>query len=395
MYNSETFFIFETTHCIKERSMKKQLFAVLSSLAFFTMMTGCSTDRLEMASIPAEAKPGQTISALMVNAYTYLSPNSNIVMANFGAKRDSLHVMVRVPAGYEIAGIKSTVIRDLKGSKILSQLSNLSNLTPLLSQYMTQLQPMVRNTNLDNAFKGKTFNAHSSKDPTAAVPTSTDQGTWVGYSAPFNVEIKTGDTLDTMISVDSIMGLASMMGIDTAGVNIDSIIKAQGMPIEIKSIAFTTVPALIQVSLKTKSTEGKDSLFFYSMTSSKFPTQADITGGSNIDLGSMLFSELNVSASAAPVVNHILQMNKQNGLSITKNSSLCQIHYTASGVEKGRSVSIYSSQGILVNRIKLSQDGNAQWNYTDKRGLSVAPGRYFVSVGKSSIEKALPIDIIR
>lgn len=374
--------------------MKKQLFAVLSSLAIFTMMTGCSTDRLEMVNMPAEAKPGQIISASMVNAYTYLSPNSNIVMANFGAKRDSLHVMVRVPAGYEIAGVNSVVIRDLKGSKILGQLSNLSNLTTVLSPYLSQLKPMTRNTSLDNEFKGKVFKAHSSKDPTAAVPTSTDQGTWVGYSAPFNVEIKTGDTLDTMIAVDSIKSLASMMGIDTAGVNIDSIIKAQGMPIEIKSIAFTTVPALIQISLKTKSTEGKDSLFFYSMTASKFPTQADITGGSNIDLGSMLFTELNVSENAAPVVNHSLQKNQQHGLSITKNGALCMIHYGVSGVEKERSVSIYSSQGILVNHLRLSRDGNAQWNYTDKRGLSVAPGRYFVSLGRSSVEKSLPIDIL-
>jgi hypothetical protein len=375
--------------------MKKQLFALLSSLAIFTIMTGCSTDRLEMVNIPAETKPGQTISAVMVNAYTYLSPNSNIVSEMFEAKRDSIHVMVRVPAGYEIAGIKSAVIRDLKGSKILGQLNNLSDLSPLLSQYMTQLKPMIRNTNLDNAFKGKVFKAHSSKDPTASVPTSTDQGTWIGYSAPFDVYIKAGDTLDTTVSIDSILGLAAMMGIDTSGINVDSIIKAQGSPVEIKSVAFTTVPALIQVSLKTRSTEGKDSLFFYSITSSKFPTQTEITDGSTIDLGSMLFAELNVSASAAPVVNHNTHQNQQHGLSISKNGSHCLIHYNTAGVEKGRSISIYSSQGVLVNRVKLSQDGNAQWNYTDKRGLSVASGRYFVSLGRFSVEKALPIDILR
>jgi hypothetical protein len=64
-------------------------------------------------------------------------------------------------------------------------------------------------------------------------------------------------------------------------------------------------------------------------------------------------------------------------------------------MEKVRSVSIYSSQGILVNRIALSPDGQAQWNYTDKKGSTVAPGRYFFSLGKSSKEKALPVDILR
>ncbi len=375
--------------------MKKQLYTVLSSLAFFTIITGCSTDRLEMVSIPAEAKPGQTFSAAMVNAYTYLSPNSNVVMANFGAKRDSLHVMVRVPDGYEITAVKSTVIKDLKGSKILGQLNNLSDLAPLLTQYATQLQPMIRNTALDNSFKGKVFNAHSSKDPTASVPTSTDQGIWAGYSALFDVDIKTGDTLDTMISIDSIMGLASMMGLDTSNVNIDSIIKAQGMPIEIKSIAFTTVPALIQVSLKTKSATGKDSLFFYSTTASALPTQADIDGSASIDLGSMLFAELNVSENASPVVNYTTQKIQQYGLSLMKNSAHCMIHYDGTGLEKVRAVSIYSSQGVLVNRLNLSQYGNAQWNYTDKKGSAVASGRYFVSLGRSSEEKALPIDILR
>lgn len=315
-------------------------------------------------------------------------------MAGYEAKRDSIHVMIRVPDGYEIAGVKSAVLRDLKGSKLLAQLNNLSNVTSLLAQYETQLQPMSRNTNLDNSFKGKVFIAHSTKNPTDSVPTSTNQGTWVGYSAPFGVNIKAGDTLDTMIAIDSIKGMAAMMGIDTSGVDVNSLTKDSGIPLDIKSIAFTTVPALIQVSLKTRSTEGKDSLFFYSITSSKFPTQANINSGS-IDIGSMLFAELNVSGAAAPVVNHRTRLNQLHGLNIIKNGQNCMIHYDAAGIKKGKSVSIYSSQGILVNRLGLSQDGYAQWNYTDKNGLSVASGRYFVSLGKYSSGKVLPIDILR
>ncbi|HEX2956493.1 MAG TPA: hypothetical protein VHO70_06670 [Chitinispirillaceae bacterium] len=375
--------------------MKKQLYAVLGSLTLFAIMTGCSTDRLEAVNIPEEAKPGQTVSVAMVNAYTYLSPNSNIVSAMFEAKRDSIHLMVRVPDEYEIVEVKSAVIKDLKGNQILGQLNNLSNLAPLLTQYVTQLKPMNRNSNLDTSFKGKVFSAHSSKDPAVSVSTSTDKGTWMGYSAPFDVTIKAGDTLDTMVSIDSILGLAGMMGIDTSGINIDSIIKAQGSSLEVKSIAFTTVPALIQVSLKTKSTVGKDSLFFYSITSSKFPTQEEITGSSSIDLGSMLFAELNVSESALPVINQIARKNQQCGLSVIKNGTHCLIHYNATGLEKVRSVSIYSSQGIIVSRLDLTQNGYARWNYTDKKGLPVASGRYFVSLGKSSVEKALPIDILR
>lgn len=373
--------------------MIKRLALLLSSLVVSSILTSCSTDRLEAINFPEAAKPGQTISVAMVNAYTYLSI-SRKVMSGFGAQRDSIHLMMRVPEGYEIIGVKTAVIRDLNISSFFGQIDNLSNLAPQLAQYTSQLAAMSRNTNLDNKFKERTIDAHSSKDQTTTIPVSTSQGTWAGYSAPFGVSFKAGDTLDTIISVDSILGLVNQMGIDTSSLNLDSIMNAQALPIAVDSIAFSTIPALIQVTLKTKATTGKDTLYFYSTTASAFPTQAEIDSGSTIDLGSMLFSELNVSESASSVQNFAKKIEFAK-ISVIKNAGSCKIIYNLKNSMDKTSISIYSSLGILVRKIPLSSEGYGVWDYTDKSGIDVSTGRYFATVSGNSGNGALPIDVIR
>jgi hypothetical protein len=373
--------------------MNKRLTSLLSSIAIFALLTGCSTDRLEAINFPETAKPSKTISLSMVNVYTYLNITKKVMSAAYAAQRDSVHLMIRVPNGYEVTNVKSAVLKDLNMNTIFGNINNISSLTPLLAQYITQLGNMSRDANLDGKFKGLTFDAHSAQSRTATIPITTDQGTWVGYSAPFNVSIKAGDTLDTIVAIDSIMGMISQMGVDTSTINKDSIMSSLPLPVKIDSIAFTSVPALIQVTLKTKSTSGTDTLCFYSTTSSKFPSQTEIDGGSTIDLGSMLFTELKVSDSAASVITHMNKFEQKN-LSINMNPSHCIIQYKSFKKSSQKAISIYSPNGIVIKKIALSENGYAIWNYTYDNGASVSSGRYFVTIGHSRSD-VIPIDVIR
>lgn len=372
--------------------MIKRLTYLLSSLVVSTLLTSCSIDRLEAINFPESAKTGETISVTMVNAYTYLS-FSREVMDGFAAQRDNVHLMIRVPDGYEVTSVKSVVIRDLDINSIFGKFNDPGTLAPLVLQYMSQLTAMSRDANLDSQFKGLTFEAHSAKDRNNSVQVSTDQGSWTGYSAPFGVSLKAGDMLDTVVVIDSLLSLAEQMGVDASSINLDSIIQEQGIPIQLDSIAFTTVPALIQVTLKTKNTIGKDTIYFYSTTASEFPTSTDIQDESTIDLGSMLFAELNVSDGSS--IKSPSVKTESSTFRLSKNAGNCKIFYKLNNTEFSPSVSIYSPLGILVRTIQLTSDGYGNWDYTDKNGGRVSAGRYFAAVNKSHGSNVLPIDVIR
>lgn len=372
--------------------MISRLVYLFSSLVVATFLTSCSVDRLEAVNFPESAKTGETISVTMINAYTYLS-FSQEVMSGFSAQRDKIRLMVRVPDGYEIASVKSAVIRDLDINSVFGKLNDPGALAPLVLQYVSQLTAMSRDATLDSQFKGLTIEAHSAKNNDNSIPVSTDQGSWLGYSAPFGVSLKAGDMLDTIIGIDSLLSIAEQMGVDASKDKLDSIVKSAGVPIKLDSIAFTTVPALIQVTLKTKATGGKDTIFFYSTTASKFPTKTDLQDESKIDLGSMLFAELNVIDGLS--IKNSSAKTESGSFSLSKNAANCKIFYKLNSTEFRPSVSIYSPLGILVRKIPLTPDGYAVWDYTDKSGLNVSSGRYFATVLNNSGRDALSIDVIR
>lgn len=372
--------------------MIKRLVYLFSSLVVTTFLTSCSVDRLEAINFPESAKTGETISVTMVNAYTYLS-FSREVMEGFTAQRDNVRLMIRVPDGYEITSVKSVVIRDLDINTIFGKLNDPVALAPLAIQYASQLTAMSRDATIDNQFKGLTFEAHSAKNSGTSMTVSTDQGNWVGYSASFGVSLKAGDLLDTIIGIDSLLSFAEQMGADASEDDLDSIIAESGFPIQLDSVAFTTVPALIQVTLKTKATAGKDTIYFYSTTAPEFPTTEKLQDESTIDLGSMLFAELNVTDGSS--IKNSVAKTESGAFTVTKNAGNCRISYMLTNKENRSSVSIYSVGGALVKKIPLTSDGYCNWDYTDKNGVRVSAGRYFAAVNSFSERDVLPIDVMR
>jgi hypothetical protein len=161
----------------------------------------------------------------------------------------------------------------------------------------------------------------------------------------------------------------------------------------VDSIAFTTVPALIQVTLKTKATAGKDTIYFYSTTAPEFPATEELEDESTIDLGSMLFAELNVTDGSS--IKNSVAKTESGSFTLTKNAANCRIFCKLASKKNSSSVSIYSPAGVLVRKIPLTSDGYCTWDYTDKNGVRVSAGRYFASVNNFSGRNVLPVDVMR
>jgi hypothetical protein len=338
------------------------------------------------------ALPNEEITVTMTNLYTYLNNKRTVWIGN--EVRDSVHLLIRAPEGYEILGAKSYVIPDFSFNEYFSQFKNGGIKNTLLKEYTDKMQPMVRNVSLDSRFKGNGFKATNVNDRAKTIPVNTNDGTWVGYSAKVDIRINNGDILDTIFAFDSVKNLLAQFGVDTASFNVDSVLATLPIPIKIDSIGVTTIPILIQATMRTRNTQGgSDTIYYYTKTA-KLPAPSLSNESSSGEYGSMMFTTLTIG-NASVIIQNSLPHNNTITFKAYPNPFTQTIRFFSSVSNNTPSFSIYSISGNLVNRVNLNQSGFAEWNGTDKNGIPVQSGRYIVRADNHGRSDLQMINLVR
>ena len=355
--------------------MKRIFLCGLTSLAL-CVMVGCSIDRVEIVDHPSAAKPGDTINVTLSNIYNYIS-NSSVVM--FPESRDSLHVLIGMPNGYEVISLDFYAAKNLNIAQLLStETSALEQiLDDSLASFYAQKQPMTLDGGLVQMFSGRSITAHGEDIDELDVNTN-DVAQWAGFSSRVNISLTAGSRLDTAMALESFLDFAENSGftdpIDTAGLG--------DLPISVDTVGLKVIPVFIFARIKTASRENEDTLFYYTKTGAlPSPGSGSTTQISDIDIGDMVFVPLRIDATSIKRP----RSKGQSGQMRVYQNNVNQNVYINIGTTplNGVTVEIYSMTGTLVKKI-IPDAPVIVWDGRDKHGRAVKSGSYIVRVIQGS-----------
>ena len=202
--------------------MKRILQLALVTSAMY-LLIGCSADSVQILSQATQAKPGDTITIKLVNAYLYLTDTSRL---NAAATRDSFHVAFGLPDGWSVVsmsyypaynfkvpgilngGIDTAALLNQDYSKVTQQINrNLdqsfaqNNLQDSLAKFEAGQMPMIRDNGMKAAFAGRTIDAHDQLNVTTIKVSTDSVKNWSAYSSIVSLICPAGTKTDTAVGV--------------------------------------------------------------------------------------------------------------------------------------------------------------------------------------------------
>ena len=355
----------------------KRFFTGITVTLMLTVLIGCGGyDTNQILVHPESVKPSQPIDVTLMNIFSYMANGTTI---EEDVVRDSLHLLVGIPATWQVHEVKMAVVKDLFAG-VLSGLSENTDDTAfnaMMQQYQAQALPVPTDGGVATALSGKTFSADDESSGNSVDVTVGTAPTWAGFSAPVNIVLAKDSKPDTVINTDSMLTMASDLGVmdDSIQQQIDAF-KALGVIPD--SIGISMVPIIVYLKLQAGSQEAEDNLYYYSKTGS---LSFESSGGMDIsiDSGGMSFASISVSNSAA-AITALPRIYQDNQISIKQINGNVTIIMT-NVVNSGAKVGIYTLNGDLVRTIHATTDQHTiLWNGTDISGARVGAGIYLVHV---------------
>ncbi len=343
------------------------------STLFMFLLAGCSIDRVEIISHPSQTKPGDTIDVVFTSVYAYAINSSSSL---FGTSRDSLHVLIGKPSEFKIVSLgfyKSdfSIINMLKDNAIPEE-----ELAESLAVFAGRQQPMIADTNLANAFAGRTVPAHNG-DITEEINTD-DVDLWSGFSSKIDINIPAMSQLDTALSLEAAMSIAKEAGFPFDSTMLDA------FSVEVDTIGMTVYPIFLFARIATASLQGNFRLYYYGKTGPLPSPEAseDNDRGDNMAFTSLVLSETSV-------LNSVFR-GSQKSIRAYPNPFREKVQIDLRSLNSSDvKIEIYSVGGNLIKKLTPGKTSQMFWDGKDKSGTAVSPGAYLIRVidGKNILSR--------
>jgi hypothetical protein len=305
--------------------MKRLIYGSIVPL-LLAVLIGCSGfDTSQVLVHPETAKPSETFDVALLNLYAYLA-NGTTVPAE--VVRDSLHLLVGMPEGWEVVEASMALVDDLPVEALFALQNSVFDeaaMSAILQEYQSGAVPVAVDGMLPGALSGQTFNAHSVTADTDIAVAIDDIPSWAGFSAPVNIVIEAGST-DTGIALDSVLSMAEALDMldDSLQAQINALRNFSMVP---DTIGVSMVPIALYLKIKAGDAEGEDTLYYFSKTAQMNPETSQMVvqmmpDFSDLELGDMTYVPVTVSNSAAVSSE---RRHKARG-NITVNSTSGTVH---------------------------------------------------------------------
>ncbi len=361
--------------------------------ALLLVLIGCQGfDKTMLLTHPGTTNISETFDAVAINAYLYLDTASAIPK---NIKRDSLHLLVGLPDGWEVKEAGMSVVKDMEIGRILSLMQSSSAdkeaLEQLVMQYIQKAETLRADDVLAAKISGKTITAHS-RDFKNKISVNIDNvKQWKGFSAPLNIMLEKGSRFDTSVSVDTVIAFASAVGFMEDSL-ISAINQIKQDPILGRifpdTVGIRIVPVLIFLKIKAPDRECADTLYYFTKTDSLNPPPFSagafldeyLGNISGIDAGDMVFTPITVTASAQ--INRIRQKSEDSDIRIVFDRVDQTVRIGTGSINYGNaSITVYSLSGKFVKRLTSGSAANSLiWNCVDEGGRRLESGIYLLNI---------------
>ncbi len=390
--------------------MLRQL-SVLAGTALFGVLIGCSgVDSTQVLVHPDSLVTSQTVDVAIVNLYTYFDTAGSVLSQDI--TRDSLHLMVGMPASWEVSGVKAAVVNDMNTSALLALQGNLvdaQSAAALLAQYEASATALAADDGVPASLVGDTVTARSGTGDGAIEVAVDDLAQARGFSGPVNITIAKGSNADTTLAFDSMIAFVGESGM-VPDSTMESANALLNYPLLSKpdSVGIVTVPVIIFMKLTAGPEVGDDTLVYFTKTAAMDQAPSPILATiallspetapmlSGIESGDMIFMPVSVLDESGTVQGQ-------------SRPSYAGVHITSDGVAgtvrigmgsapvNGTVVSVYSLQGALVTTLGAAQavPGGFIWRGTDQSGRSVNDGTYVFRITGIATPKTFSVLLMR
>lgn len=320
-------------------------------------LAGCTVDTLIIIKQPAVAGQGETF---VVGAVDFIWDMDSASKAPDSISRDSVHVGVGLPAGWEVISAKACPaphFRPLKAS--INKLdTNLRNqlIADTLAACESRAFALGADSGVRAMLKGRTFRGVPASPETLGKPDSVvvdKVAHWFGFGGRIDVFVPAGQPADTITN--------------------DQAAKA--------------LPVYIYLTLKAPLHDTGARIVYYSKTG-PLDTTAYRTA-SNRDRGSMVYRPIRL---VPPTAARPRPASPGRDFSVLRSAGGA-VHISlpaASGA--GRVLELRSSSGALLRSWPAASlaAGQVQWDGTDAAGRAMPAGRYVLSLAGADRRQSRP-----
>jgi hypothetical protein len=391
--------------------MLRQL-SVLAGTALLGVLIGCSGfDSTQVLVHPDSLATSQTVNVAIVNLYTYLDTAGSVLSQDI--TRDSLHLMVGMPASWEVSEVKAAVVNDMNTSALLAlqgKIVDKQSGAALLAQYEASATPLAEDDGVTAVLAGQTVDARSATGEGNTIPITVDDiAQTKGFSGPVDVAITKGSTADTTLALDSILAFVSGSGM-VPDSTMESVTALLNYPLLKKpdSVGIVMVPVIIFMKLTAGTDVGDDTLVYFTKTAAMDQAPSPIIATiallspetapmlSGIESGDMIFMPVSVLDESGTVRGQ--SGPSYSGVHITSDGMAGTVRIgMGSAPVNGVMVSVYSLQGALVTTLGAAQavPGGFIWRGTDLSGRSVKDGTYVFRITGIATPKTFSVPLMR
>ena len=390
-----------------------RLLTISTAALSLALMIGCSgVDSTQVLVHPEAVTPSATFDVALVNLYTYID-TAGAVISN-DVTRDSLHLLIGLPESWDVTEAKAAVVKDMGTEGLLAMQADLTDLqsaAALLEQYKASATALVVDDALAGVFSGDTVSAHGGVADSSVEVVMDQVARLKGFGGPVNISIPAGSNADTVLPLDSMIAFVNSTGLvpDSTMTMLNSLTNFPGLKIP-DTLGIVMVPVVVFLKIKAGSTEGDDTLYYFTKTGSMGQAPSPIITAvtlvypqmkpmlSGLESGDMVYVPVTVSNAASVVVrktggsfdNVSVVADRSSGTVRISLGSFAGVHPV---------VEVYSLRGARIASPGMQQrSGSAAvvWNGTDLRGNRVPAGTYLLRIsGDHGTAMVRRLDLMR
>jgi hypothetical protein len=361
--------------------MKTSWIKMLVIAGSLSLLVGCSADRAQLVSQPSAAKPGDTIPVVLSDVYVVVSTTATTSAAY---KRDSLHVVYGLPAGWSVVSSDYYVANGLRLNQIAGIAADSALLLTLLQDslaaYTSRESAMAADPTWKSFFVHKTLKAHGFSMDSIQVAVDS-VGQWVSYGAKININIPAGTAMDTSFPVSS-------LPIDTSTLTSSE----KFLFGSVKTIWVKTVPIVCFARIAVGQVQSTFNLYYFSKTDSLPSTAKSILP--NYDIGDMAYAAININSNN-PVLLQPSSRTQHSLLTVGAGPAATTVIKVGS-LDGGR-ISICNAAGKTIRLFQAGagQSGPIVWDHTTSSGEAVGTGTYVIRLESAGRVLSQAIRIVK
>jgi hypothetical protein len=369
----------------------------LAGAVLLALLTGCSSDQLQVIDYTDQVGPGETVTVNLVEMFVHANTSSEFPEP---VARDSLFFAVGLPAGWTPVGVSHYVADHITMAGLGNDTAAAQEaLQDSMAVFLQRLSPMASWSSAATFMSGKQLSLASNPlDSTATVVSADDIDNWNGYSAKIELSITEPDTV---------------ISVRDAGEMVDSVDTTYYQYVD--SIATAMVPILIQVQCIAGSRTGPQTLYFYAK-SGELPedmgpaTQDDmllyltskqlgLPADDPFDIGGTVAAQVQVGITGidpSPVRPQTIESSSP--LSVRMEGGRVVHIICRQNTASAPGIAIYSPMGEVIRTLQprpTTHSYRARWDGTNNFGAPVPQGIYLLKVADGSSSHARSLHLLR